>query len=58
VLLVERWIPARLRHRLFFSLTELSAAIAELLPALNQHPSQRRTEIHRSLLTALDLPAL
>ena len=33
VLIVERWILARLRHRRFFSLAELNAAIAELLAA-------------------------
>ena len=30
VLLVERWILARLRHRRFFSLTELNAAIGRV----------------------------
>ncbi|KKN98661.1 hypothetical protein LCGC14_0143400 [marine sediment metagenome] len=40
VLLVERWILARLRHQTFFSLTELNAAIAALLPALNSARSR------------------
>ncbi len=31
VLIVERWILGRLRHRRFFSLAELNAAIGELL---------------------------
>ena len=44
VLLVERWILARLRHRMFFSLAELNSAIAQLLPALNQRPFQGRSE--------------
>jgi transposase len=44
VLLVERWILARLRHQMFFSLAELNAAIAALLPALNQRLFQGRTE--------------
>ncbi len=35
VLVVERWILARLRHRTFFSLGELNAAIRELLERLN-----------------------
>jgi transposase len=35
VLIVERWILARLRHRTFFSLAELNAAIAELVGDLN-----------------------
>jgi len=35
VLIVERWILARLRNRTFFSLGELNAALAELLVSLN-----------------------
>ncbi len=35
VLLVQRWVIARLRKRRFFSLAELNTAIRELLPALN-----------------------
>jgi transposase len=40
VLLVERWILARLRHRTFFSLAELNGAIAQLLERLNNRPSR------------------
>lgn len=58
VLLVERWILARLRHRMFFSLAELNAAIADLLPDLNQRPFQGRSESRHSLFEALDRPAL
>jgi len=58
VLLVERWILARLRHRTFFSLAELNAAIAELLPALNERPFQGQTESRSSLFEAIDRPAL
>ena len=58
VLLVERWILARLRHRMFFSLAELNTAIADLLPALNQRPFQGRSESRQSLFEALDRPAL
>jgi hypothetical protein len=35
VLIVERWILARLRDRRFFSLVELNAAIRALLDELN-----------------------
>ena len=35
VLIVERWIMARLRHETFFSLAELNRAITELLGELN-----------------------
>jgi transposase len=38
VLLVQRWILARLRHRKFFSLKALNAAIRDLLGALNNAP--------------------
>ena len=38
VLLVERWILARLRRHTFFSLAELNKAIAELLTVLNAKP--------------------
>jgi transposase len=31
----KRWTLARLRHRCFFSVAELDAAVAELLPGLN-----------------------
>ncbi len=58
VLLVERWILARLRHQTFFSLAELNTAIAALLPALNQRPFQGRVESRQSLYDALDRPAL
>lgn len=58
VLLVERWILARLRHRTFFSLAELNRAISELLPALNERPFQGRSESRQSLFEALDRPAL
>ncbi len=58
VLLVERWILARLRHHTFFSLAELNRAIAELLPALNERPFQGQTESRRSLFEAIDRPAL
>ena len=58
VQVVERWILARLRHRQFFSLSELNDAIAELLVDLNARPFQRRTESRRDLFEQLDKPAL
>lgn len=36
VQVVERWILARLRYRQFFSVAELDAAVAELLPVLRK----------------------
>ncbi len=42
VLIVERWLIGRLRHRFFHSLTELNAAIGELLIRLNEERPIRR----------------
>jgi transposase len=51
VLVVERWILARLRHRWFYSLAELNAAIGELLHRLNeQRPMRRLGRTRRQLL--------
>ena len=36
VLIVERWLLGRLRHRTFYSLAEVNAAIGELLTRLNE----------------------
>jgi len=59
VLIVERWILARLRHRQFYSLAELNAAIAELLQRLNEEkPLRRLGRTRRQLLEELDRPAL
>ncbi len=41
VLLVQRWILARLRNRSFFSLAELNRAISELLTTLNNRPFKK-----------------
>ena len=48
VLVVERWILARLRNRRFFSLAELNAAIALLLVDLNQRPFKKLPGCRRS----------
>ncbi|WP_418134132.1 IS21 family transposase [Acidihalobacter ferrooxydans] len=58
VQLVERWILARLRHRRFFSLGELNAAIRTLLDALNHRPFQKQPHSRAELFEALDKPAL
>jgi transposase len=58
VLVVERWILARLRNRCFFSLAELNGAIAELLVDLNQRPFKKLPGCRRSAFEALDAPAL
>jgi len=58
VLIAQRWILASLRHRTFFSLDELNAAIAELLERLNTKPFQKLEGCRRSAFEELDRPAL
>ena len=58
VLLVERWILARLRNRRFFSLGELNRAIAELLADLNARPFKKLPGCRASAFQELDAPAL
>jgi transposase len=58
VQVVQRWILARLRHRRFFSLGELNAAIAELLTELNERPFRKLPGNRRSAFEALERPAL
>jgi transposase len=58
VQVVERWILARLRHRTFFSLVEVNAAIAELLVALNQRPFKKLPGCRASAFVELDQPVL
>jgi transposase len=58
VLLVERWILARLRHRRFQSLPELNAAIGELLHSLNDRPFQKLDGSRSSWFELIERPAL
>jgi transposase len=58
VLVVERWILARLRNRRFFSLAELNRAIWELVADLNARPMRRLGVSRRDLFLELDQPAL
>ena len=58
VQVVERWILAALRHRTFFSLVELNAAIAELLERLNTRRFRKLPGSRRSQFDQLDRPAL
>jgi transposase len=58
VLLVERWILARLRNHTFFSLAELNREIRRLLDLLNDRPFQKIEGSRRSLYQSLDRPAL
>lgn len=58
VLLVERWIIARLRNRRFCSLAELNEEIVDLLAWLNDRPFKKLEGSRRSLFEELDRPAL
>jgi transposase len=58
VLLVCRWVLARLRHQRFFSLEELNAAIKPLLAKLNDRPFQKMPGSRRSVFESLDRPAM
>jgi transposase len=58
VLLVYRWLLARLRHQRFFSLEELNGAIRPLLTDLNNRAFQRLPGSRRSVFEALDQPAM
>lgn len=58
VLIVERWIMARLRHHTFFSLASLNQAIQELLTDLNDRPFKKLPGTRRSQFEQLDQPVL
>jgi transposase len=59
VLIVERWLLGRLRHRRFYSLAELNTVIGEMLRQLNEERPIRRIGVtRRALLEELDRPHL
>ena len=58
VLIVQRWILARLRRRTFFTLDELNQAIWELLDELNSRPFQKLQGCRRSTFVELEQPVL
>src|SRR5690349_480233 len=59
VLIVERWLLGRLRHRRFYSLADLNATIGELLRQLNdERPIRRLGVTRRALFEELDRPNL
>lgn len=58
VQVVERWILARLRHRQFFCLAEVDAAVTQLLPALNDRPFKKLPGSRSSAFALLDAPYL
>lgn len=58
MLIVERWILARLRNRTFFSLAELNSAIAELLEEVNNRPMRHVGKRRRELFEEIERAAL
>jgi transposase len=59
VLIIERWLLGRLRHRRFYGLAELNAAIGEMLRQLNEERPLRRLGVtRRALFEQLDRPNL
>ncbi|HAT9254822.1 TPA: IS21 family transposase [Legionella pneumophila subsp. pneumophila] len=58
VLVVERWILARLRHHTFVGLAELNAAISNLLQELNHRPFKKLPGTRASQFEVLDKKAL
>jgi transposase len=58
VLIVQRWILARLRHQTFFTLADLNYTIKILLADLNQRPFKKLPGSRLSQFECLDKPAL
>ena len=58
VLIVQRWVLARLRDRRFFSLVELNAAIRVLVEELNGRLMRKLGASRREFFETLDRPAL
>jgi transposase len=58
VLLVERWVLARLRHRRIYSLGELNLAIQELLEVVNNKPFKKMPGSRRSVFEEIERPAM
>jgi transposase len=58
VLIAERWILARLRHRRFFRAADLNAAIADLVGDINARVMKGYNASRAELLATIDKPAL
>jgi len=58
VLVVERWVLARLRHRPVFSLDELNSALRQLLTDLNERAFKKLPGSRRQWFETLERPAL
>src|SRR5213593_1034301 len=58
VQIAQRWVLAALRHRTFFTLADLNAAIRERLDVINDRPMKTVGVSRRVLFEQLDRPAL
>jgi transposase len=58
VQVVERWILASLRHRVFYSVAEANEAVRERLDWLNRRPFQKLDGSRLSVFEQVDRPAL
>ncbi len=58
VLIIERWILARLRHHTFFSLAELNQCIAALLADVNNRAFKQLKGTRQEWFESIDKPAL
>lgn len=58
VLLVERWILARIRNITFFSLAALNDAVRALVVELNAKPFQKREGSRLSIFVSVEKPTL
>ncbi len=58
VLVITRWVLARLRHQRFFSLNELNRALRTLLADVNQRPFKKLPGCRASAFAEMDQPAL
>lgn len=56
VLVSKRWILAALRHRTFYSLTELNGAIEQLLERLNSRALRKLKKSRREIFDLFDRP--
>jgi transposase len=57
VLLAQRWILAKVRKRIFHSVDEINAAIAEPLDYLNEKPQRVLKKSRKELFETMDRPA-
>lgn len=55
---LQTWILGRLRHRYFFSMTDLNQEIQSILQELNNKPYQKREGTRQSVFQKIDRPAM